>query len=87
METYLTIVDVAVEGSVKKNVHAFKLPTWHTIPLPGDLVQIPEAAAKKENIPMMLKVKARHFILDHLILDRLSRDCKSCIILQTEPLG
>ncbi len=86
METYLTIVDVqSPDGTVKKNAHAFKVPTWHPVPLPGDLIQISEAAAKHERIPMVLKVTARRFIFDDSILDRLSRDCQSCVILQTEP--
>jgi hypothetical protein len=85
METYLTIVDVSIDGAVKKNAYAFKVPTWHPVPLPGDLIQIPEAAAKQENIPLVLKVASRRFIFDDHILDRLSRDCHSCIILLTEP--
>jgi hypothetical protein len=85
METYLTIVDVSIDGALKKNVFAVKVPTWHPVPVAGDMVQIPESAARHENVPMVLKVVARRFIFDDLILDRLSRDCQSCIILQTEP--
>jgi len=85
METYLTIVDVSLNGTLKKNAFAIKVPTWHPVPLPGDLIQISETAAKQEQIPMVLKVMARRFIFDDLILDRLSRDCQSCVILQTEP--
>ncbi|WP_417909517.1 hypothetical protein [Candidatus Electronema sp. PJ] len=85
METYLTIVDVSIGGELKKNAFALKVPTWQPVPLPGDLIQVPESAAKQENIPMVLKVLSRRFIFDDLILDRLSRDCQSCIILLTEP--
>jgi hypothetical protein len=86
METYLTIVDVqSPDGTVKKNAHAFKVPTWHPIPLPGDLIQISEAAAQQENIPVILKVAARRFVFDERILDRLSRDCQTCVILLTQP--
>jgi hypothetical protein len=86
METYLTIVDVqSLDGTVKKNAHAFKVPTWHPIPLPGDLIQISEAAAKQENIPIILKVVSRRFVFDERILDRLSRDCQTCVILLTQP--
>lgn len=85
METYLTIVDVSLNGTLKKNAFAIKVPTCHPVPLPGDLIQISEKAAKQEQIPMVLKVMARRFIFDDLILDRLSRDCQSCVILQTEP--
>uniref|UniRef100_UPI004056AA6C hypothetical protein n=1 Tax=Candidatus Electronema sp. TaxID=2698783 RepID=UPI004056AA6C len=86
METYLTIVDVqSIDGTVKKNAHAFKVPTWHPVPLPGDMIQISEAAAKQENIPAVLKVVSRRFIFDERIIDRLSRDCQTCLILLTQP--
>jgi len=86
VETYLTIVDVqSPDGTVKKNAHAFKVPTWHPIPLPGDLIQISEAAAKQEKIPVILKVLSRRFVFDEHILDRLSRDCQTCVILLTQP--
>jgi len=85
METYMTIVDVSINGTLKRNAFAIKVPTWHPVPLPGDLIQISESAAKQEQIPIVLKVTARRFIFDDLILDRLSRDCQSCVILQTEP--
>ncbi|CAK8717710.1 hypothetical protein GCAAIG_07160 [Candidatus Electronema halotolerans] len=85
METYLVMVDVTIDESLKQNVFAFKVPTIQPLPLPGDLIQIPEAVAKQEGVPFVLKVLSRRFILDDLILDRLSRDCKTCIILLTEP--
>jgi hypothetical protein len=86
VETYLTIVDVqSPDGTVKKNAHAFKVPTWHPIPLPGDLIQISEAAAKQEKIPVILKVLSRRFVFYEHILDRLSRDCQTCVILLTQP--
>lgn len=85
METYLVMVDVAAEGALKQNVFAFKIPASQPVPLPGDFIQIPEAAAKQENIPIVLKVLSRRFILDDMILDRLSRDCKTCIILLAQP--
>ena len=85
METYLVMVDVTINESLKQNVFAFKVPTAQPLPLPGDLIQIPEATAKQEEVPFVLKVLSRRFIFDDLILDRLSRDCKTCIILQTEP--
>ncbi len=85
METYMVVVDVALKERVQKNAFAIKVPTWHPVPLPGDLIQIPEAVAKQEQIPLVLKVTARRFIFDDHILDRLSRDCHSCVILQTVP--
>lgn len=86
METYLTIVDVQFpDGAVRKNAHAFKVPTWHPVPLPGDLIQISEAAAKQENVPAVLKVVSRRFVFDERIIDRLSRDCQTCVILLTQP--
>ncbi len=86
METYLTIVDVQFpDSTVKKNAHAFKVPTWHPVPLPGDMIQISEAAAKQENIPAVLKVVSRRFVFDERIIDRLSRDCQTCVILLTQP--
>lgn len=85
METYLMMVDVAIDGNLKQNVFAFKVPATQPLPLSGDLIQIPEAAAKQEGVPFVLKVLSRRFILDDLILDRLSRDCKTCIILLTAP--
>jgi hypothetical protein len=85
METYLVMVDAAVDGNLKQNVFAFKAPAAQPVPLPGDLIQIPEAAAEESGVPFVLRVRSRRFILDDLILDRLSRDCKTCIILLTEP--
>ncbi len=85
METYLVMVDVVIDGSLKQNIFAFKVPVSQPVPLPGDLIQISEAAAKQEGVPFVLKVLSRRFIFDYLILDRLSRDCKTCIILLTEP--
>ncbi len=85
METYLVMVDAAVEGKLKQNIFAFKIPATQPLPFSGDLIQIPEAVAKQEGVPFVLKVLSRRFILDDMILDRLSRDCKTCIILLTEP--
>jgi hypothetical protein len=87
METYLLMVDVVIDENLKQNVFAFKVPTVQPLPLPGDLIQIPETTARQEGVPLVLKVRSRRFILDDLILDRLSRDCKTCVILQTEPPG
>lgn len=85
METCLVMVDVVIDGALKQNVFAFKMPSSQPLPLTGDLIQIPEAAAARNNIPIALKVLSRRFILDDLILDRLSRDCKNCIILLVQP--
>jgi hypothetical protein len=85
METYLVMIDVIIDEGLKPNIFAFKVPATQPLPLSGDLIQIPEAAAKQEGVPFVLKVLSRRFIFDDLILDRLSRDCKTCIILLTEP--
>lgn len=85
METYLIMVDVVINNVLRQNIFALKLPVSQAIPLPGDFIQIPEATAKEENIPIVLEITSRRFILDSLILDRLSRDCNSCVILRTKP--
>jgi hypothetical protein len=84
METYLIMVDVFINDVLRQNIFALKVPVSQGIPLAGDFIQIPEATAKEENIPIVLEVTSRRFILDSLILDRLSRDCNSCVILRTQ---
>ena len=85
METYLVMVDVAIDDQLKQNIFAFKVPISQPLPLAGDFIQIPEETAQQEGVPLVLKVLSRRFIFDNLILDRLSRDCKTCVILLTEP--
>jgi hypothetical protein len=85
METYLIMIDVLINNTLRQNIFALKVPVSQGIPLPGDFVQIPETTAKEEGIPVVLEVLSRRFILDSLILDRLSRDCNSCVILRARP--
>ena len=81
METYLLTVDVPVDGGLKQNIFALKVPTSQPLPSVGDFVQIPAEAAEREGLPVVLEIISRRFILDEMILNQLSPDCNSCITL------